>query len=136
VNAAVVYFSRTGNTKRLAQAIADAQKMPLIDIASTLPSTVEKYDLLILGTPVEGASPAKETVAFLEGMNLHGGGKAIFFCTWKLFCNERTMKAMEKTLSAKGYTTILRVSKKGMKPDKEADFSDVLNEIQKALQKL
>jgi hypothetical protein len=69
-------------------------------------------------------------------MNRHEGGKAIVFCTWKLFGNERTMKAIEKTLSAKGYTTILRVSKKGMKPDKEADFSEVLQEIAKAIGKL
>jgi hypothetical protein len=68
-------------------------------------------------------------------MNRHEGGKAIIFCTWKLFGNERTMKAIEKTLSSKGYNVILRVSKKGMKPDKEADFSEVLQEISKALQK-
>jgi hypothetical protein len=46
------------------------------------------------------------------------------------------MKAMEKALSFKGYTTILRVSKRGMKPEKEADFSEVINEVQKASQSL
>jgi len=134
MNAAVVYFSRTGNTKRLAQAIADYLKAPLFDLASTSPSSIEKYDLLVLGTPVEGASPAKETLAFIEGMNRNDGAKAIVFCTWKLFGNERTMKAMEKALSSKGYTTLLCVSKKGMKPEKEADFSEVINEVHKALQ--
>jgi flavodoxin len=133
MNAAVVYFSRTGNTKRLAQAIADNPKAPLLDLASNMPSSMEKYDLLVLGTPVEGASPAKETLAFLDGMKQNDGAKAIVFCTWKLFGNERTMKVMEKALSSKGYTTILRVSKKGMKPEKEADFCEVINEVQKAL---
>lgn len=133
MNAAVVYFSRTGNTKRLAQAIADNLKAPLLDLASNIPSSMEKYDLLVLGTPVEGASPAKETLAFLDGMKQNDGAKAIVFCTWKLFGNERTMKVMEKALSSKGYTTILRVSKKGMKPEKEADFCEVINEVQKAL---
>ncbi len=66
MNPCVVYFSRTGNTKRLAQAIADAVKAPLMDISGTLPSTIENFDPLILGTPVEGSSPAKETVAFIE----------------------------------------------------------------------
>jgi flavodoxin len=136
MNAAVVYFSRTGNTKRLAQAIADYLKAPLFDLASTSPSSIEKYDLLVLGTPVEGASPAKETLAFIEGMNRNDCAKAIVFCTWKLFGNERTMKAMEKALSSKGYTTLLCVSKKGMKPEKEADFSEVINEVHKALQSL
>ena len=134
MNAAVVYFSRTGNTKRLAQAIADNIGAPLIDLALTSPSSLEKYGLVVLGTPVEGASPAKETLAFIEGMKQNDGARAIVFCTWKLFGNERTMKAMGKALSSKGYTTILRVSKKGMKPEKEADFCEAIAEIQKALQ--
>ena len=94
----VVYFSRTGNTKRLAQAIADAANAPLMDISGTMPSTMETFDLLILGTPVEGSSPAKETRTFIEGMNKVEGRKAILFCTYRIFGNERTMKAMEKEL--------------------------------------
>ncbi len=136
MNTCVVYFSRTGNTKRLAQAIADAAKAPLFDIAGTLPSTIETFDLIILGTPVEGSSPAKETRAFIEDMPKVEGKKAILFCTYRIFGNDRTMKAMEKQLSAKGYETILSVSKKGMKPDKEADFSEIIAEVKKALEKL
>jgi hypothetical protein len=30
-----------------------------MDITEILPSNVEKFDMLILGTPVEGSSPAK-----------------------------------------------------------------------------
>jgi flavodoxin len=62
----VVYFSRTGNTKRLAQ--ADTAKAPIFDMAVTQPSAIEDFDLLILGTPVEGSSPAKEAAAFIESM--------------------------------------------------------------------
>ena len=135
MEACVVYFSRTGNTQRLAQAIADAVKAPLMNLAGTLPSTIEGFDPLILGTPVEGSSPAKETKAFIESMNRVEGKKAILFCTYRMFGNERTMKAMEKELKTKGYETVLKVSKKGMKPDKEADFSDVVAEVKKALGK-
>jgi flavodoxin len=132
----VVYFSRTGNTKRLAQAIADAANSPLMDIAGTLPSTIETFDPLIIGTPVEGSSPAKETRIFIEGMNKVEGKKAILFCTYRLFGNERTMKAMEKELKSKGYETILKASKKGMKPEKEADFSEMVSEVKKTLERL
>ncbi len=45
------------------------------------------------------------------------------------------MNAMEKELKRKGYQTILKVSKKGMKPDKEADFSEIISEIKKTLGK-
>jgi flavodoxin len=132
----VVYFSRTGNTKRLAQAIADAANAPLMDIAGTLPSTIETFDPLILGTPVEGSSPAKETRTFIEGMNKVEGKKAILFCTYRIFGNERTMKAMEKELENLGYETILKSSKKGMKPEKVADFSEIVNEVKKTLERL
>ena len=135
MNACVVCFSRTGNTKRLAQAIADTAKAPIFDLASTQPSAIANFDLLILGTPVEGASPAKETVAFIENIPKVDSQKAILFCTNRLFGAGRTLKIMEKMLDCKGYETILKVSKKGMKPDKEADFSDILSEIKKVLEK-
>ncbi len=62
----VLYFSRTGNTKRMAEAIAESTKASAFDIVSSEPSVVENYDLLIIGTPVEGFRPAKETLAFIE----------------------------------------------------------------------
>jgi flavodoxin len=131
----VVYFSRTGNTKRLAQAIADTTKAPIFDMSGTMPSTIETYDLIILGTPVEGSSPAKETKAFIESLSKVEGKKTILFCTYRIFGNERTMKAMEKDLKSKGYDTILKVSKKGLKPEKEADFSDIIADVKKTLGK-
>src|SRR3990170_6733454 len=121
----VLYFSRTGNTKRLAEAISESTKAPAFDIASSEPSIVENYDLLILGTPVEGSRPAKETSAFIERIPETEGNKAILFCTYSLWKGS-TFKILEKKLASKGYDVILRVSKKGMKPDKPADFSDVL----------
>jgi flavodoxin len=135
MNPCIIYFSRTGNTKRLAQAIADATKAPIYDLASTQPSAIENCDLLILGTPVEGASPAKETIAFIENMPQSKGKKVILFCTYRAFGNERTMKNMEKRLSGKGYETIAKISKKGMKPEKEEDFSEILSEVKKILEK-
>ncbi len=135
MNAAVVYFSRTGNTKRLAEAIADTAKAPLFELSQAEPAKISAYDLLIFGTPVEGASPAKEARTYLESLPTATGKKAIIFCTWKLFGNERTMKAIEKELSAKGYETVLKVSKKGMKPGQEEDLSKVTSEVKLALEK-
>jgi flavodoxin len=136
MNPCVVYFSRTGNTKRLAQAIADTAKVPIFDLSVIHPSEIEKFDLLIIGTPVEGSSPTKEAIAFIESMPNAQGKKAIVFCTNRLFGSGRTMSIMDKMLKGKGYETILKVSKKGMKPDKEADFSDVLSKVKKTLEKV
>ena len=130
----VVYFSRTGNTKRLAQAIAESTNAPVFDMASSEPSVAENFDLVILGTPVEGFRPAKETLDFVERMPKVEGKKAILFCTHAI-AKGSTFKTLEKELDKKGYKTILSVAKRGMKPDKPADFSDVLKEINKALEK-
>jgi len=130
----VLYFSRTGNTKRMAEAISKLTQAPLFSITSSEPSVVEDFDLVILGTPVEGASPAKETQAFIERLPNAKDKKAIVFCTYRIFGNERTMKNMQKKLANKGYENILKVSRK-MKPNQPADFSEVLDEIKKVLEK-
>ncbi|MGA3110978.1 MAG: flavodoxin family protein [Candidatus Bathyarchaeia archaeon] len=131
----VVYFSRTGNTKRLAQAIAETVKAPIFSMAETQPSAIQDCDLLIIGSPVEGASPAKEASAFIESMPKVEHKKAIVFCTHRIFGSSRAMGKMEKMLNGKGYETVLKVAKKGMKPDQEADFSEVLSEVKKAVEK-
>ncbi len=101
MNTGIFYISRTGNTKRFAQAIAEVTKGSLYDITATEPSVVEKVDLLILGTPVEGSSPTKEALAFIENVPKAEGKKAILFCTYKIFGNNRTLKNMEKQLANK-----------------------------------
>ena len=130
----VLYFSRTGNTKRMAEAIAESTKAPAFDIASSEPSVVEDFDMLIVGTPVEGFRPAKETTDFVERLPKTEGKKAILFCTHALWKGS-TFKVLEKELSRKGYDIVLSVSKKGVKPDIPADFSDSINKIKKVLEK-
>lgn len=71
----VLYFSRTGNTKRMADAISKAIKAPSFDMTSYGQSVVESFDLLIIGTPVEGFNPAKETKAFVESLPKTEGEK-------------------------------------------------------------
>jgi flavodoxin len=68
MNNCIVYFSRTGNTKRLAQAIATTVNAPIHDLTSIQPDAIKTCDTLFLGTPVEGASPAKVVLAFIESM--------------------------------------------------------------------
>jgi flavodoxin len=128
----VVYFSRTGNTKRMAEAISKATKAPSFDMTSCKPSVVENFDLLIIGTPVEGFYPAKEAKAFVENLPKTEGKKAIMFCTYVLW-KGRTFSVMKKVLANKGYKIILEVSKKGMKPDQPADFSESIEKIAEAL---
>jgi len=118
----------------MAEAISESVKAPVFAMTSSDPSVVEDFDLLIVGTPVEGFRPAMKTMKFVERLPKAEGKKAILFCTFFLW-KGRTFKVLEKELSRKGYDIILSVSKKGMTPDKHADFSDSINKIQKALEK-
>ncbi|MCW3999610.1 MAG: flavodoxin domain-containing protein [Candidatus Bathyarchaeota archaeon] len=135
MNTCVVFFSRTGNTKRFAQAIAQAANAKLLDLAQIQPDALSSYDMIILGTPVEGASPAKETAAFIANIPPAQNRKAILFATYRVFGNERSMKAIEKVLAEKGYETVLKVSKKGMKPEQPADFNKEVAQIKAELEK-
>ena len=112
----VLYFSRTGNTKRMAEAIANALKIPVFDVTSVKSTIVESHNLLILGTPVEGFGPTKEILVFIEDLPEGEGKKTILFCTNALW-KGNTFKTLEKKLSSKGYVVILSASKKGIKKD-------------------
>ena len=95
----------------MAEAIAESTKAPAFDIASSEPSVVENYYLLILGTPVEGSRSTKEILAFIERLPKAEGKKTILFCT-HAFWKGSTFKVLAKELASKGYDTILSVSKK------------------------
>jgi flavodoxin len=133
MKACVLYISRTGNTKRLAEAISELLKAPIFDIAAAPePSVADDFDLLVIGTPVMGLRPTPEVHSFVKRLPECTGKKTILFCTYAIK-QGGTLKVLEKELTQKGYTTILSVSKRGLKPSK-ADFSDVLDEINKAVQ--
>lgn len=127
----VLYFSRTGKTKFLAEAIANSTNTTAFDIASSDPAIVENFDTLILGTPVEGFRSAKETLSFVERLPNVQGKKTILFCTYAL-AKGSTIKVLEQKLSSKGYNIVLSVSKRGVK-QKKTDFAEILDDIKKVL---
>jgi len=52
MNACVLFFSLTGNTKRFAETTSKKLNILVFDLAKSMPSIVDDYDVLILGTPV------------------------------------------------------------------------------------
>jgi flavodoxin len=129
----VFYFSRTGNTKRLAEALSESLKVPAFDIVVTQPSVAGDYDLLIVGTPVTGFRPAVEVTGFLDRLPDTSGKTVIVFCTYAVRKGS-TLNQMSQQLAKKGYETVLAVGKRGVKPSK-TDFQDVLDEMAKALKR-
>jgi len=132
MKACVIYFSLYGNTRRFAEAISNYLKIPVFDLTTSDPSIVEKFNLIILGTPVHGFSPARRVLSFVKNLPEGNGKASIIFCTYAIR-KGRTLKKLENELGDKGYTTILSVSKRGLKLSTQ-DFSDAINEIETVLE--
>jgi flavodoxin len=131
MKACVLYLSRTGNTKRFAEAISESIQSPIFDIESSDPSSFKDYDLLLIGTPVTGFSAAPQVISFAKRLSEGSGKRTILFCTYA-FAKGRTFDVLEKELVQKGYNNILCVSSKGIKPNKN-DFKDATDAISKII---
>jgi flavodoxin len=134
MKACVLYFSQTGNTRQLADAIADAFQIPTYDVTSTDPSIVRAYDVVILGTPVHGFRPAVETLDFIARLPEGQGKRVVLFCSYTLWTG-RTFKILANELKKKGYQPLLQVKKK-MKKDTsytQTDFADAIEKIAHAI---
>lgn len=75
---AVRYYTQTGNTKRLAEAIADELGVEALPI--NVPVN-EKTDVLLLGNSYYAFTIAPEVGAFVSGLNKDNVGKIINFGT-------------------------------------------------------
>jgi flavodoxin len=127
MKACVLYFSLTGNTKRFAEAISKSLNIPIFDMAISDPLIVNDYELIILGTPVHGLSPAKPVLNFIEKLPKANEKQAIIFTTYAIR-KGKANKKLRKNLEDLGYKTILSLSKRGFKLG-EKDFSKSIIEI-------
>ena len=132
MNACILYFSVTGNTKKFAQAISTSLNFPIFNIEDIKPIAVKEYDLLIIGTPVHGMAPAKVISSFVEKLIKTSNKNAIIFSTFAIRKGSANKK-LQKQLSEKGYMTLLDTSKRGVRFGDEA-FEDNIEQIQKFLQ--
>ena len=134
MNACVLYFSLTGNTRKFAETISDSLKIQAVyDITTTEPSVVADYDVVIFGTPVHGFNPSKESISFVKHLPEGNGKKTVLFCTYRLW-KGRVFGKLKNELKKKGYSTVLCVSAKG-KEFTEEDFSESTAKIAEALKK-
>ena len=134
MKACVLYFSQTGNTRKFAETISESLKIDAVcNITTTEPSVAANYDTIILGTPVHGFNPSKESVSFVKSLPEGNGKQAILFCTYRLWKGS-TFGKLKKELKKKGYSTVLCVSAKGKEFSKEM-FSESTAKIAEALKK-
>lgn len=96
MNVAVRYYTKTGNTKKLADAIAAAAGTEALDVSVPL---AEDVDVLFLGSSVYAADVDAAVKNFIEGIGVNVG-QVVNFSTAALLSS--TYKQVKRLLDAKG----------------------------------
>jgi flavodoxin len=82
----IVYSTKSGNTEKVAQAIAqklNCKAIKLLDETDFSTLSLEEYDLIFLGTWVRGGEPSPVMLKFLKQLNLPDGDRRFaLFLTW------------------------------------------------------
>ncbi|MBQ4443679.1 MAG: flavodoxin [Clostridia bacterium] len=96
---AVRYYSKLGNTKRIAEAIAEGAGVKAVSVTEE-PDLAEYVDVLFLGGAPYANIMAPELRAYAEKLSADQVGRAVLFTTsnW----SRRTVRALKKELRAKG----------------------------------
>ena len=99
MNTAVRYFSRLGNTKTIAEAIAEGAGVAAVSITEE-PRLIERAELLFLGGAPYANIMAPELRAYAEALRPEQVGKVVLFTpsNW----SRRTVLALKKLLGDKG----------------------------------
>ncbi len=114
IKSLVVYYSETGNTEKIAEAITMGLEADLKKIEEIKISDILNYDLLCVGTPVHGFAPAKIIREFLEKLPELKSKKAIAFCTMHFAGDKKTLKIIKKKFEARGAVFLGGFSCKGI----------------------
>ncbi len=153
----VVYYSRTGATKKIGSEIAtklkadkeeiidkknrkgpigyiiagkDAIAKKLTEIAN-LKKNPEKYDLVVIGTPIWGYTMAPAIRTFLTRIKNYNK-KVAFFCTMGGSGDEKTFAAMKELLpKAKLMATAALTTKEVQSNQHEKKLQEFINIIKK-----
>ncbi len=98
----VIYYSETGNTKKVAQAIASALKCKAISIENI--KNIKKYNTIFIGSPVYMWNPAPEVKKFIRKSSLKNKKIAVF-CTFGLW-HGTSLYIMQRICEKKGAKVI------------------------------
>ncbi len=97
MNTAVTYYSKTGHTKKVAEAIAKAAGCSAADIAGYKP---EPVDVLFIGGSIYGGALEPSLAEFIGGLDAKEVKSAVLFSTYIKEAN--AIGLMKQLLAAKG----------------------------------
>lgn len=104
MNFLVVYYSKGGKTRKIAEAIAQELACEAIDVKKETPNVTD-VDMLILGSGNYGGKPDKKIQNFIDSLQPSNDKKAAVFAT-SGGPESKCIHVMEKTLETKGYNVI------------------------------
>jgi flavodoxin len=100
----IVYDSSTGNTKKIAEAIASETRFDVVKVGEA-PTDLRQYDILVLGSPNIRTNPSKAIFEFMDKVLLPD--RYVLFITfgvplWGQISSLICLNKMRKLLSKKG----------------------------------
>jgi len=107
----IVYYSETGNTEKIANAIAELFKIKPVKIEKAAIKTT--YDLIFVGTPVHAMQPNNKVKEFLDKLPSNKIKFGAGFCTMHFAGAKSTLKTISKKMQKKGIKYIGGFSCKG-----------------------
>ena len=100
----VVYFSRGGKTRKVAEAIAQELGCKAVDIKKETPD-VSEVDVLVVGSGNYGSKPHKKIQEFIDSLQPTSKCKAAVFAT-SGGPDPKCIDIMEEALKTKGYNVV------------------------------
>lgn len=100
----VVYYSRGGRTRRVAEAIAKELGCGAIDVSKGMPEA-SGSEFLVVGSGTYGGMPGPGIGDFLRAIPQAAGGKAAVFAT-SAGPNPKSIPKMRSALEGKGYAVV------------------------------
>ncbi len=121
MNLAIVFDSRTGTTKAMAEGMAEAARAAghectVTPVQAASASDAVAADALCIGSWTEGLfvirqHATQQTMDFIDGLTLDGAPVAVF-CTYKL-AHGRMLDKMSRAVEARGGRVTGRFSSRG-----------------------
>lgn len=100
MESAVRYYSRSGNTRLVAEAIASALGVPAVSVDAPEAALSERTDVLFLGGALYAYGLDRKLVSYIRGLDASKVGCAVLFSTTWL--SKHSFDLMRKELAAKG----------------------------------
>lgn len=100
----VIYYSETGNTRQMAEAVATGMKCQAMNILELAPEGTADYDYICFCSPVQGGQPAPKMLDYIKRLKPVVGKKAATAFTKHLFGAGSADRTMRRELERKGFT--------------------------------